>query len=155
MFACCERIDGLAPRRRLRSSLAHSFGQRGASAFSQPDLRLVWLAIMDTSVQNCVWLSRCEKARPAWGRADPNRYALFSAGADEGSVRRRCCGGLLRNSRRDFLVNDRDPRQRLLDQAIDELRHGDSFLLRAEIQSGHELTPELRRIPFRSGHCFR
>src|SRR5687767_9890919 len=68
------------------------------------------------------------------------------------SARHSCWGWLLRDSRRDFLVKSRWPTQRVFDQLINEPRHGDSFGLRPKIQSSHEITPELRRIPFRSGH---
>ena len=56
------------------------------------------------------------------------------------------------DSGREFLVNDGGPRQRLLDQSIGEARHGDPFRLSAEIESGHEITSELRRIPFGASH---
>src|SRR5687767_12078340 len=68
------------------------------------------------------------------------------------SVRHWCYGRLLRGSGREFFGNDCRSYQRLLDQTIDEPGHGNPFRLGAKIQSGHEVTPELRRIPFRAGH---
>jgi hypothetical protein len=67
------------------------------------------------------------------------------------SARRRCFGGLLGNMRREFLVNDR-LRQRLLDQSIGEACHRNPLRLGAEIEPCNEVTPELRGIPFCSGH---
>ncbi len=70
------------------------------------------------------------------------------------SARHRCCR-LFRCSERGVLVNGRLSTECLLNQAIGEAGHRDAFRLCAEVQSGHEITPELRRIPFRAVHDVR
>ena len=70
------------------------------------------------------------------------------------SARHYCWLWFFRDARREFRVDDCGPRQRLIDQAIGKAGHRNPLRAGAEIQSRHEITPELRRIPFRSGHVW-